>query len=287
MRTSVDTTPAGRVRVGDGHALRTLEWGAAGAPVALLLHGMPGGAEDWLTLGALLSRRHHVVAVDRPGYGGSGSRTLPLGQQVAAYAGLLGALGGAPALVVGHSYGAIPAAVLAAEHPRLVGALGLIAPALRERGRDRAAPPGVAGLLHLLERPGPATVVASSLLSRPGRALLARLLDPPSFRPDPVDAEHRAGVRDRTLRLGAIRSALREALALEGEEAHADELLAAISAPTAVIHGRGDRVVHPSAGARAAESIGTAELHELAGGHMVTISRAREVDERLADLTGR
>ncbi|MDQ8043728.1 MAG: alpha/beta hydrolase [Solirubrobacteraceae bacterium] len=261
-----------------GRPVRALESGKPGSPVALLLHGLPGSAEDWNRLGALLAADFHVVAIDRPGYGGSGPEALPVEDQVELYAAVLREVSGVgPALVAGHSYGAVPAALLASRHPDLVGALGLLAPALRERREARELPPGLDALGRLVAQPAVAALVRGTLLSEPGRALLAKVLDPTTFAPDPVDEEHLAGVRERTLRWDAIRSAVREGTALVREGETVDQLLPLLDVPAAVIHAAGDRVVSPNAGRRTAHSIPGCALHELEGGHMLTVSRAGEV----------
>lgn len=271
-----------------GRPVRALESGREGAPVALLLHGLPGGAEDWNRLGALLAGDFHVVALDRPGYGGSGPEALPAPEQVELYAATLRELsGGSPALVVGHSYGALPAALLASRHPDLVGALGLLAPALRERREARELPPGLDVLQRLAAQPAFGALVRGTILSEPGRAFLAKVLDPATFAPDPVDEDHLAGVRERTLRWDAIRSALREGLALAREGEVVDQLLALLDVPAAVVHARGDGVVSPNAGRRTAHSIPGCELHEIDGGHMLTVSRAADVAPLLRALAVR
>lgn len=267
--------------------IRTLESGPPGGPVALLLHGLPGGAEDWNRLGERLAGRLHVVAIDRPGYGASGADALPVGAQVEVYAELLRSLGDAPALVVGHSYGALPAAGLAARRPELVGALGLLAPALREHRADREPPPFTDALHRLMSRPAVGAFMRATVLSDGGRALIAKVADPMSFHPDPVDQEHLAGVAERTLQWEALRSFVHEAKALTRDGSVIDELLGTIQSPAAVIHARGDRVVEPAAGHRTARSIPRCEHHEIDGGHMLTISRAGEVADLLLRLSER
>lgn len=278
-----------RRRSAGTRTLRTLESGHPAAPVALMLHGVPGGAEDWNRLGALLSARFRVIAVDRPGYGSSGRDALPVAEQVDVYAALLRSLVPTPALVVGHSYGALPAAELAARHPELVGALGLLAPALRENRADREPPPFTEAVHRLMSRPAVGAFVRATILSEAGRAAIARVADPRSFDPDPVDEEHLAGVRDRTLQWDALRSFAVEATSLTRDGSVVDGLLGTIRAPSVVIHAAGDRVVEPAAGRRTARSIPHCEHHELEGGHMFTISRAGEVApilERLAERAG-
>lgn len=268
--------------------IRTLEHGPEDAPVALLLHGLPGGAEDWNRLGPLLAAGgFRAVAVDRPGYGGSGDEPLAVAEQVDAFAQLLRERGGAPAFVVGHSYGAIPAAALAARHPGLVGALGLLAPALRQGDAGPQVPPRADALGQLLSRPNVAAFLKATVLSEVGRGLIAKAADPMSFDPDPVDAEHLAGVRDRTLQWNAVRSFFLEAKTMRHEAGVVEALLGALHVPSAVVHARGDRVVDVGAGIRTASSIPRCGLHEIDGGHMLTISRADEVAGALLGLATR
>ncbi len=66
-------------------------------------------------------------------------------------------------------------------------------------------------------------------------------------------------------------------LSLAREEALADEQLPTLTMPTTVIHGRGDRMISPRAGARTALAIPGAVHHEIDGGHMVIQTRAAEI----------
>lgn len=269
-----------------GRLIRTVEQGPVGAPVAFMLHGLPGSAEDWDRLGEALASTFHVVAIDRPGYGGSGPSTLSVPAQVDLYAELLVSLprGPLPALVLGHSYGAVPAAELAARHGSLVGGLVLLAPALREERADREPPPGAEAIMRMLDRPRVAAFLQATILGEVGRAMIARVAGPMSFEPDPVDEEHLRGVRDRTLQLGSVRSFAAEATKLVAEAEVVDRMLGSLVVPTLVVHARGDRVVDPSAGRRTAHSIPDARLEIIDGGHMLTISRAHEVAPMVLEL---
>ncbi len=127
------------LRLPEGHPLAWARAGkATSAPPVLLIHGAPGAWRDLqvlLTDSTLLSLTE-VSAVDRPGYGGSGSVAVTsLAEQARRIAAALERLG-RPAVVVGHSLGGPIALALATEHPRLVHALVLVAgsadPALEE-----------------------------------------------------------------------------------------------------------------------------------------------------------
>lgn len=114
---------------------RPIRWAATGpedAPIVLFVHGSPGDWMAWkgfLADPALLHLR--LLAVDRPGYGGSG-RGKPepsLAAQARLLAAVLEAEGARlrPAVVVGHSLGGPVAGRLAMDHPALVKGLVLAA----------------------------------------------------------------------------------------------------------------------------------------------------------------
>jgi pimeloyl-ACP methyl ester carboxylesterase len=278
------TAPQEHVRVVAGERIRTIEQGPADAPVALLLHGLPGSAEDWNRLAPLLAARFRVIAIDRPGYGGTGGLSRSVPEQTELYTALVRDRTDRPSLVVGHSYGALPAAEMASRSPEVVGALGLLAPALRERRAAREVPPGTDQIRRLLAKPAVGAFVRATILSEAGRGVIAKIADPISFDPDPVDEEHLAGVRDRTLKWDALRSFLDEGQALADEAETVDAHLNAIVVPSVVVKARGDRVIRPGAVHRTAASIPHAELHEIDGGHMLTVSRAGEVAPLLIAL---
>lgn len=118
--------------VGDGRVHYVFA-GGPGAPV-VFVHGSPGTWDAWR--GYLrdpeLSGLAALVALDRPGFGGSerGRAVASLEQQAAAVAAVVEAVGGGAAVVVGHSLGGPIAARLACDRPELVRGLVLVAPSL-------------------------------------------------------------------------------------------------------------------------------------------------------------
>lgn len=115
--------------VGPGRTLHAVQQGA-GEDV-LLLHGALTTHHDWLAGPAdALSRRNRVTALDRPGHGLS-RRPRFVGtprDQAAQIATGLDRLGTGPAVVVGHSFGALVALALAERFPERVAGLVLVAP---------------------------------------------------------------------------------------------------------------------------------------------------------------
>jgi pimeloyl-ACP methyl ester carboxylesterase len=111
--------------------LNYVEGPAGGAPL-VLLHGVTGRWQAWLPVMADFAMRWHVYAVDLRGHGRSGH--VPDAYKVTDYAGdviaLLRQRVGEPAVVVGHSLGAIVAIAVAAEAPEAVRAIVLEDPPL-------------------------------------------------------------------------------------------------------------------------------------------------------------
>ena len=104
-------------------------------PLIIFIHGTPG---SWEAFGAYLadpqlSKRAHMISVDRPGFGRSGYKDLvpSLKKQAELLRPLLDRdSSGCGAIMVGHSLGAPLAARIAMDYPGRVSALLLIAPSL-------------------------------------------------------------------------------------------------------------------------------------------------------------
>src|SRR5919206_350635 len=80
--------------------------GGDGTPL-VLVHGLGGGASNWVELAPALARRYRVLVPDLPGHGGSAP--FPAAPTLSPFADVLAALaeqeGMVPAAVVGHSLG--------------------------------------------------------------------------------------------------------------------------------------------------------------------------------------
>jgi len=109
------------VRTSDGTELRVVELGGAGPPI-VVLHGLMGRAATWWPVARWLADYGRVVGLDARGHGRSEARGPWTTQRLAAdVVELLTATG--PAVVVGHSMGALHGLVAAAERPGLVRGL--------------------------------------------------------------------------------------------------------------------------------------------------------------------
>jgi pimeloyl-ACP methyl ester carboxylesterase len=115
--------------LGSGRSLHAVQQGAGGD--ILLLHGALTTHHDWLAgPAAALSEEARVTAIDRPGHGLS-RRPRFVGtprDQAAQIAAGLDRLGVGPAVVAGHSFGALVALALAERFPDRVTRLVLVAP---------------------------------------------------------------------------------------------------------------------------------------------------------------
>ncbi|AWK09731.1 alpha/beta hydrolase [Streptomyces spongiicola] len=96
------------------------------APGVLLLHGLMGRASHWAVTARWLAERHRAVALDQRGHGRSerpADGAFTRESYVADAAAAVEQLGLAPAVLIGHSMGALTAWQLAAERPELVRAV--------------------------------------------------------------------------------------------------------------------------------------------------------------------
>ena len=121
-------------KIGD-RKTQYVEIGTPGEAIVLFIHGSPG---SWRAFHRLLNDNElqestHMIAVDRPGYGGSnsGKYISSIRQQAQLLLPLINSHEiGRPIILVGHSYGGPVAAWMALDRPDLVSGLVLIAPAL-------------------------------------------------------------------------------------------------------------------------------------------------------------
>jgi pimeloyl-ACP methyl ester carboxylesterase len=240
--------------------------GPAGAPAAVLLHGIGGGRAIWReALPALASGGFDAIAFDLLGYGGS--RDLrPGGIDAMAQAVLdaLDELGIARVAVIGHSMGGMVAQALAAQAPDRVGALVLActSPAFGKADgpwqaafvRDRLAPldAGV-GMAGLAAQRVPEMVAPGASVAAVAQAEAVMSAVP--------EATYRAVLA-----------------AIVGFDRRAD--LPSIAVPALCIAGMHDRTAPPDMMRRMAAQIAGAEVAELAGaGHLANVEQPQAFNE--------
>jgi pimeloyl-ACP methyl ester carboxylesterase len=152
MQTSA-STPTDRAVPGDGITLHARDWGGGGQAV-VLLHGLASNARIWDGVAPrLVGAGLRVVAINLRGHGdsdqpGDGYGFETVGRDLEA---ALAALGLAPPLLAGHSWGASVALEYAAGRPGAVAGLALVdggllgvtewAGTTREEVRRTMAPP--------------------------------------------------------------------------------------------------------------------------------------------------
>lgn len=116
-------------RVGD-RDMRYVEGGRQDGPTVVFIHGSPGSwsAFEGMLRDPALAARARLVAVDRPGFGGSGRGrpVISIREQAELLGPAIGSGRSGTVILVGHSMGAPVAASLGAAAPDRVGGLVLI-----------------------------------------------------------------------------------------------------------------------------------------------------------------
>jgi pimeloyl-ACP methyl ester carboxylesterase len=127
-----------RVAIGDLE-LHYLDWGTAGLPSLICLHGITQTAHSWDEIAPALAPRHHVLALDQRGHGDSAwapdgdYRIATQSRDVEAF---VTAVARPPAILLALSMGGLNAMTVAARVPALVRALVVvdIAPQVERKG---------------------------------------------------------------------------------------------------------------------------------------------------------
>ncbi|MCC6847995.1 MAG: alpha/beta hydrolase [Deltaproteobacteria bacterium] len=135
------STPTDASTTLDDLSLHYLDWGTAGHPPLLCLHGITQTAHSWDEVAPSLARAHHVRALDQRGHGDSTWPTdgdYRLATQSRDVERFVETTLGAPTVVVALSMGGLVALTLTARRPDLVRALVVvdIAPEVRRGGVD-------------------------------------------------------------------------------------------------------------------------------------------------------
>lgn len=275
--------PHGSFVTVDGLRIHYLERAGTGTPV-VLIHGLPGTAEDFNEVTPLLAG-HRTIAVDRPGFGYSGDGYLKFDRQIATLDSLLRALHVNRPILVGHSYGGTIALAFAERHPAAVGGLVLVNAAAAGQ-RLGSYDEFQAHLVKALQLP---------VIHQIANATFAQLLttvsvkqgDDQAFRPHDVDPAHERRLLEINSTRGNLEAFAGEQLAANGVIDGVDKHLATIHVPAIVIQGADDQLVKPVHGRRLAATLPDARLTIVSGGHMAPYTHPAAVAGAALELARR
>ncbi len=228
-----------------------LDFGGSGTPL-LMVHGLGGAAINWMAVGPELARTHRALALDLAGFGQTPlqGRSATVGANTELVHGFIEKVIGDAVVLMGNSMGGHVAMLEAAAHPAAVQKLVLVDPAI-PGPHVRRPPRLILGAMAALSIPG----LAETILDRRVRALGAEGLvmqtlalvcaDPSRVDPEVVEA-HVQLTRERS-RLGpqngrAFIQASRS-IGLRMANPAFWSRVAAVTAPTLVIHGSLDRLI--------------------------------------------
>ncbi|NQX11863.1 alpha/beta hydrolase [Microbacteriaceae bacterium VKM Ac-2855] len=250
-----------------GNVVRYDEYGEAGSPLLILVHGLMGDASSVATLAERLAGRFHVVAPDALGHGRS-SRPVgfTLADQGDMLNGLIAELGAESAVLVGISMGSYLVAEAAIREPSRTERLVLIVGKAHGTTSSSAAYAARRG------------VDLSTLSPEEMLALMSEAVWSPH-----TPVENR----------GALLAAMagRQVVLTSAEQAAVERSLAdfdlrpglpSITAPTLVVSGAGDGLNPPEAGRELASFIPDArfEVYE----HSAHMLAYEETDRLVADI---
>lgn len=271
-------------RGADGRRSRTIAAGTPGAPLAVLIHGLGGEAENFTRVIPLLDG-WRVLAPDRAGAGRSdpappGKATLAA--QAARIAALIEAEGAGPAVVFGHSLGAAVALQLAADRPDLVGGLVL------SGGLSRPSHLGLARPMARLALLPPLREALSRTLGPTAILLTAPYFAWACFSPHPMPRGFlRWGGAALLGQPRALSSAWRDIGVVATCIGALQARLPAITAPTVVLHGAKDRILPPHVGRHAADTLPNARLQIVDdAGHMLPVTHPQACADAIRSLRG-
>jgi pimeloyl-ACP methyl ester carboxylesterase len=284
----------GTVESFDGTRIAVRASGPPDAPVLLFLHGFSLDSSTWHEQWVDLSLEFRCVLMDQRGHGASGRAAhgdlslRAMGRDIAAV--LAAVSPDRPAVLVGHSMGAMGILMVAEQHPELYGPR--IAGVVFVGGASSDLLRGAMGSVTELLRPRMGTLTtAVRRVDRLRKAVLASPTDLrgavvrlTQFGPDPP---HHAV--DHVLHLAerASSAVWTDGLA-ELMELDARHALPRIRVPALVVVGQHDRVTPPAAAVALAGALPDGRLVVLEGaGHIAMLERPIELNRELRAFASR
>ncbi|MCD9572392.1 alpha/beta fold hydrolase [Pseudomonas protegens] len=247
------------VQIGE-ETLMTYQGGPAQAPVILLLHGLSADKSIWLRFARHFNRDYRLLIPDLGGHGETAyaaHQDYRVPAQAQRLLRLLDACGIQRVQVIGNSMGGYIAAWLAAHAPQRISGLALFDPAGVEA-------PETSDLQHLLEQGKNPFLVRSRADFQHFYSLT---MAAPPWMPEAVLAAIAERYQARRGQLARIFAELQASPPMEPE-------LAKIQAPTLLLWGREDRLLHPSSAQVWAKGLPQAQVQLWEGiGHMPMVER--------------
>lgn len=247
------------VQIGE-ETLMTYQGGPAQAPVILLLHGLSADKSIWLRFARHFNRDYRLLIPDLGGHGENAyaaHQDYRVPAQAQRLLRLLDACGIQRVQVIGNSMGGYIAAWLAAHAPQRISGLALFDPAGVEA-------PETSDLQHLLEQGKNPFLVRSRADFQHFYSLT---MAAPPWVPEAVLAAIAERYQARRGPLARIFAELQASPPMEPE-------LAKIQAPTLLLWGREDRLLHPSSAQVWAKGLPQAQVQLWEGiGHMPMVER--------------
>jgi pimeloyl-ACP methyl ester carboxylesterase len=259
-----------------------IEHPGSGVPV-VLIHGLPGTAEDWEDVTPLLAG-HRTIAIDRPGFGYSSGGYVPFNRQLEVIHELLAKLHVTRPILVGHSYGGTISLGLAERYPSDVRGLVLVDAAAAGQKIDGFTA-AQAHLVKFLQLPA-IRQVSNATFGQLLTTVSVNQADAEAFHPLPVVAAHRRRVLEINMTHGNLEAWSGEILASTGAIAQIDKGLSGIETPAVVIQGEQDELVNQSHGRKLAATLPHARLVMLYGGHMQPYDHPAAIAAAVRSLSG-
>lgn len=235
-----DHPPIGRFVHVDGTPVHYFERGQ-GSPI-VLIHGSASLIEDFVVSGLVerLARAHRVIVFDRPGYGYT---PRPRGnawtaeRQAALLVKACAALGVERPVVVGHSWGTLPALSWALDHRERISGLVLLSGYFYATARPDVVMAAIAG------SPVVGDVIANTIAPIQTR-LLGPLGNMMIFSPnDPTDAFLNEMPFGLMLRPGQLRATAADSGQMSVTAARLSPRYGELKLPLAIVWGTGDKLV--------------------------------------------
>jgi pimeloyl-ACP methyl ester carboxylesterase len=263
-RLPAEPAPTGSFIRVDKLRIHYVEHAGAGTPV-VLIHGLPGTAEDWEDVMPLLAG-HRTIAIDRPGFGYSSGGYVPFNRQLEAIHELLVKLHVTRPILVGHSFGGTVSLGFAERYPNDVSGLVLVDAAAAGE-RTGSFQDAQAHAVQFLQTPV-IRQIANATFGQLLMTVSVNMGDSEAFHPLPVVAAHRERLLAINMTHGNLEAWAGETLAADAVIAQIDKRLTTIHTPAVVIQGEQDELVKPAYGRQLAAELPDARLEMVYGGHM-------------------